>query len=74
MKNIYLIKDLAQLSGHSIFTVNYYLNLGLLKEFGRSPLTNFRFFDDRALRRLKRIRRMRRRDYSIKVISEKLKT
>lgn len=73
MKNIYLIKDLARLSGHSVYTVNYYLNLGLLKEFGRSPQTNFRFFDDRALRRLNRIRRMRSRNCSIKAISERLK-
>ena len=31
MKKIYLIKDLTRLSGHSIYTVKYYLNLGLIK-------------------------------------------
>ena len=39
--------------------------LGLLKEFGLSPETNFRFFDDRALRRLKKIRELRTQGRSI---------
>ncbi|MFH1723985.1 MAG: MerR family transcriptional regulator [Elusimicrobiota bacterium] len=72
-KNIYLIKDVARLSGHSIHTVNYYLNLGLLKEFGRSPETNYRFFDDKALRRLNEIRELRSQGHSIKSIQKRLK-
>ena len=55
MKNIYLIKDLARLSGHTIYTIKYYLNLGIIKEIGRSPETSFRYFDDVVLERLKEI-------------------
>lgn len=69
---IYLIKDLAIRSGHSIHTVNYYLNMGLLKEFARSPETNVRFFDDRALARLKAIRELRKQGRSIAEIRESL--
>ena len=64
----YLIKDLSVRSGHSIHTLNYYLNLGLLREFARTPETNFRIFDDRALERLKRIRALRRQGRSIEDI------
>ena len=56
MRNIYLVKDLARLSGHSIHTIKYYLNLGSIKEIGRSPETNFRYFDDTVLERLSEIR------------------
>ncbi len=62
---LYLIKDLAVLSGHSIHTINYYLNLGLLREFARTPETNFRIFDARTLERLERIRALRREGRSI---------
>lgn len=44
--DIYLIKDLARITGLSIYTIKYYLNLGLIKEIGRSPQTNFRYFDN----------------------------
>jgi DNA-binding transcriptional MerR regulator len=54
MNGIYLIKDLAKLSGHTSYTVKYYLNLGLIKEVGRSPETNFRYFDNTTLERLKK--------------------
>ncbi len=73
IRNIDLIKDLARLSGHSVHTVNYYLNLGLIREFGRSPETNYRFFDDRALKRLKDIRRLRTEGWTIKRIQGRYK-
>ena len=72
MENIYLIKDLSQKSGLSVYTVKYYLNMGLLKEIGRSPDTNFRYFDDSSLRRLLEIRKMRKRNLSIKEIAGRL--
>ena len=50
--NIYLIKDLARISGHSTHTLKYYLRLGLIAEIGRSPETNFRYFDDATLDKL----------------------
>jgi len=72
MKNIYLLKDLAKLSGHSTYTLKYYLRLGLLKEIGRSPATNFRYFDDSCCERLKRIRRLQKEKYSLKEICDRL--
>jgi MerR family transcriptional regulator, copper efflux regulator len=70
MENIYLIKDLAGLSGHSIHTIKYYLNLGLIKEIGRSPETNFRYFNDTTIEILGRIRDLRRENRSLAEIKE----
>ncbi|MBU1912739.1 MAG: MerR family transcriptional regulator [Candidatus Omnitrophica bacterium] len=70
---IYLIKDLARLSGQTVYTLKYYLNIGLIKEVGRSPETSFRFFDDSNLEQLKKIREMRRQNKSIAEIKEELK-
>ena len=59
MKKIYLIKDLSRLTGQSIYTIKYYAKLGLIKEVGRSPETNFRYFDDTTVERLRKIRQLR---------------
>lgn len=72
MKNIYLLKDLAKISGHSTHTLKYYLRLGLLREIGRSPETNFRYFDDSSSARLREIRRLQKKNYSLKEIYEQL--
>jgi len=72
MKNIYLLKDLARKSGQSTHTIKFYLKLGLLREIGRSPETNFRYFDDSTLERLKKIRTLRTKRISLKEIKEKL--
>jgi DNA-binding transcriptional MerR regulator len=72
MKNIYLIKDLAQATGYSVDTLKYYLKIGLIKEIGRGFETNFRFFDDTTAERLKAIREMRLRGEPIKQIKEEL--
>jgi len=69
-RNIYLIKDLAQLTGYSIYTVKYYLKLGLIKEIGRSFGTNFRYFDDTTIAGLKHIRQLRRAKKSLKEIKK----
>ena len=74
MPNIYLIKDLSQLTGLSVYTVKYYLNLGLIKEVGRSYGTNFRYFDDNSVKQLNEIRRLRRENMSLKDIRNKLGT
>ena len=74
MKNIYLLKDLARISGLSTHTVKFYLRIGLLKEFGRSPETNFRYFDDGSIKTIQRIRSLQTRDKTlneIKVLLEK---
>jgi len=70
--NFYLIKDLARLSGYSIYTIKFYLKIGLLKEVGRSPETNFRYFNDTTLEALKEIRRLRKEGKSLKGIKEYL--
>lgn len=72
MVNIYLIKDLAQVTGYSVDTLKYYLKIGLIKEIGRGPETNFRFFDDSVAERLKLIREMRLKGHSIEQIREML--
>ena len=72
MKSIYLIKDLAKVSGYSTHTLKFYCRLGILKEIGRSPETNFRYFDESSYARLKTIRKLQKRKYSLKEIHEQL--
>ena len=67
-KSIYLIKDLSRLSGLSVYTIKYYLKLGLVKEMSRSQETNFRYFDDSTLEELKKIIALRREKISLKKI------
>lgn len=72
MKNIYLLKDVAQMSGHSVHTLKYYLQLGLFREMGRSPTTNFRYFDDMTLEKLQEIRKLQQQKFSLNQIKEML--
>lgn len=72
MSNIYLIKDLAIMTGYSVYTIKYYLNLGLIKEVSRSPETNFRYFDDTTIERLKQIRLLRKEGHPLKRIKNEL--
>jgi MerR family transcriptional regulator, copper efflux regulator len=72
ISNIYLIKDLARLTGYSIYTIKYYLKIGLIKEASRSPETRYRYFDDNTVEQLKRIREMRRENKSIREIQHEL--
>jgi len=65
VSNIYLIKDLSRLSGHSIHTLKFYLKLGLIRESGRSPETRFRYFDDTTLATLSQIRAFRKQRKSL---------
>ena len=65
---VYMLKDIAQISGHSIHTLKFYLKVGLLKESGRSPVTRFRFFDQATLERLQRIRAWRKERKSLSEI------
>ncbi len=68
MRNIYLLKDLAKRSGFSTHTLKYYLNLGLIEEIGRSPETQFRYFDDTTVLRLKRIKNLKARKVALQDI------
>ncbi len=72
LKSIYLIKDLSRISGHTTHTLKYYMRLGLLQEFGRSPSTNFRYFDDNSIERLKEIRSLQVKGHSLKEIKSLL--
>ena len=70
--NIYLLKDLSRLSGHSVYTIKFYLKLGLLQEAGRSPETRFRYFDDTTVERLTKIRAWRKEKKSLAEIQHLL--
>ncbi|NQT89790.1 MAG: MerR family transcriptional regulator [Candidatus Omnitrophica bacterium] len=70
MKNIYLVKDLAAVTGYSVDTLKYYLKIGLIREVGRGFETNFRFFDDSTAERLKLIRKLRLKGSSIRKIKD----
>ncbi len=72
IKTIYLLKDLARASGHSVYTVEYYLKEGLIREFGRGPSTGYRYFDEKAVRRLARVRGLRKKGFSIDEIKKRL--
>lgn len=73
MGNIYLLKDVAMISGQSIHTVKYYLKIGLIKETGRTPDTNFRFFDDSTIKALEKIHELRRNKTPLKAIKNVLR-
>jgi DNA-binding transcriptional MerR regulator len=70
--NPYLIKDIARLSGHSVYTIKDYLKRGLIREAGRSPVTRFRFFNDATLNRLLQIRAFRKQGHSLAQIQQRL--
>ncbi|MFH1779494.1 MAG: MerR family transcriptional regulator [Candidatus Omnitrophota bacterium] len=72
MRNLYLIKDLARSTGLSIDTVKFYLKIGLISEVGRSPETNFRYFDDSTVETLNKIIKLRRQKHSIQEIKNEL--
>lgn len=72
MDNIYLIKDLARLTGYSIHTIKYYLKIGLIKEVNRSPETRYRYFNDTSIELLKHIRNLRKEGKSIREIKNEL--
>jgi len=72
-KDIYLIKDLSRITGLSVYTIKYYLNMGLIKEVGRSPETNFRYFDSQTANDLKRIIAYKKENVSLAKIFELMK-
>ena len=72
-EDIYLIKDLSRMTGVSIYTIKYYLNLGLIKEVGRSSETNFRYFNNQTADDLKKIIAYKKEDVSLAKILELMK-
>ena len=73
MADIYLLKDMAVKTGFSIYTIKYYLKLGLIKETGRCPDTNFRYFNDATVVNLNKIRELRKKGLTLNKIKEALK-
>ncbi len=67
VQKIYMISDLASATGLSRHTLNFYLNLGLIKESGRTE-SNYRFFDLAVVDRLHRIIRLRQEGHTLKQI------
>jgi len=72
-KDIYLIKDLARITGISVYTIKYYIKLGLIKEIGRSPETRFRYFDDSTVEALKKVLAYKKENMSLAKISDLVK-
>ncbi len=72
IKTIYLVKDLARATGHSVYTIEYYLKEKLIQEFGRGPETRYRYFDESAVRRIHQIRELRKKGKSIREIKKRL--
>lgn len=70
MSNVYLIKDLSKLTGYSVYTLKYYLNIGLIEETSRSPETGFRYFDDSTITQLRKIHSLRLQKKSLKEIRQ----
>lgn len=71
---LYLLKDVARLSGHSVYTIKFYLKVGLIQEIGRSPETRFRYFDQSTLKRLEQIRGLRKQGRSLTEIQRFLES
>ena len=71
-RNIYLLKDLAHITGYSVDTLKFYLKIGLIKEVARGIKTNFRFFDDSTVGELKTVRDFRKDGVSLQKIKIKL--
>jgi MerR family transcriptional regulator, aldehyde-responsive regulator len=71
-RNIYLLKDLAHVTGYSIDTLKFYLKIGLIKETARGVETNFRFFDDSTVEMLRIIRDLRKDGISLENIKAKI--
>ena len=69
---VYLVKDLARATGHFVYTVEYYLKKGLLKEVGRGPHTQYRHFNEQTVDRLNAIRKLRGEGKGLEEIRELL--
>ncbi len=71
-RNIYLLKDLAHVTGHSVDTLKFYLKIGLIREVAKGIETNFRFFDDSTVEELKIVRNFRKDGISLQRIKVEL--
>jgi DNA-binding transcriptional MerR regulator len=67
VQKIYMISDLASVTGVSRHTLNFYLKIGLIEESGRTE-SNYRFFDQTVVDRLKCINRLRQEGHTLSEI------
>lgn len=67
MQTIYMISDVASVTGLSRHTLNFYLKIGLIEESGRT-VSNYRFFDQSVVDRLEAIIRLRQEGHSLRAI------
>ncbi|MCF7811946.1 MerR family transcriptional regulator [bacterium] len=68
MEPVYMIGDLASKTGLSIHTINYYINLGLIKAAARADRSGYRLFNGKALEALNSIIDLRRQKVPIREI------
>ncbi|MCH8288513.1 MAG: MerR family transcriptional regulator [Candidatus Marinimicrobia bacterium] len=73
IKDIYLIGDLARLTGFSVDTLNYYLRIELIKEKGRSMHNGYRYFNSETVETLIKIRELRAEHMPIRYIKRRIK-
>ena len=73
IRDIYLIGDLARLTGFSVDTLNYYLRIELIKEKGRSMHNGYRYFDSGSVETLIKIRELRAEHMPIRYIKRRIK-
>ncbi|NQU06859.1 MAG: MerR family transcriptional regulator [Calditrichaeota bacterium] len=59
MEPVYMIGDLASMTGLSIHTINYYINLGLVEAAARANRSGYRLFDNETLNTLKHVIELR---------------
>ncbi len=67
MQTIYMISDIASVTGLSRYTLNFYLKLGLIEESGRT-VSNYRVFDQTVVNRLNEIIRLREEGHTLNKI------
>lgn len=68
---MYRIGELADLAGVSARTIDYYTKLELIFPESRSP-SNYRFYSEEALSRLRTIEVLKREKYSLEEIKQRL--
>lgn len=67
---IYLISDLKEKTNLSRETLNYYYNEGLFREVRRAKNSNYRIFNEKTIKIIKKIIKLRQKGFSIKEIKE----
>lgn len=69
---VYLISDLAALTGLSHYTIEFYIKQGLITDIRRTSHSRYRLFGQRALEELRRVIELRRKKVPLKVIKEQM--